>query len=135
LPPNDANELKTDPASTSFLAMRNTIYRREIEFIRTLCDWDRRWHRPGAGTSVIKTGLGMALHTWGGGGAGPNPTKITISANGSVLVQSGSQDLGTAQRTLTAIVVAEILGLNPSDITVDLGDSTHGQSTPSGGST
>jgi len=135
LPPNDANELKNDPASTSYLATRNTLYRREIEFIRTMCAWDRTWHRPGAGTGVVKTGMGMALHTWGGGGGGPNPTKITISADGSVLAQSASQDLGTAQRTLTAIVVAEILGLMPADITVQLGDSTHGQSSPSGGST
>jgi xanthine dehydrogenase YagR molybdenum-binding subunit len=135
LPPNDANELKNNPQSTTYLAMRNTIYRREIEIIRKMCAWDNAWHRPGAGNGLIKTGLGMALHTWGGGGRGPNPTKITISADGSVLVQSASQDLGTAQRTLTAIIVAELLGLTPTDITVDLGDSTYGQSTPSGGST
>jgi xanthine dehydrogenase YagR molybdenum-binding subunit len=135
LPPNDANELKNNPNAQTYLALRNTIYRREIEIIRKLCSWDQAWHRPGAGTGTIKTGLGMALHTWGGGGGPANPTKITISADGSVLVQSASQDLGTAQRTLTAIIVAEILGLNPTDITVDLGDSTHGQSTPSGGST
>jgi xanthine dehydrogenase YagR molybdenum-binding subunit len=135
LPPNDANELKNNPNAQTYLALRNTIYRREIEIVRKLCNWDQAWHRPGAGNGTIKTGLGMALHTWGGGGRGPNPTKITVSADGSVLVQSASQDLGTAQRTLTAIIVAEILGLNPTDITVDLGDSTHGQSTPSGGST
>src|SRR5262249_48250680 len=34
LPPNDANELKTNPNATTFLAQRNTIYRREIEIIR-----------------------------------------------------------------------------------------------------
>ncbi len=135
LPPNDANELKNDPNSTSYLAQRNTIYRREIEIIRKMCNWDQAWHRPGAGTGPIRTGLGMALHTWGGGGRGPNPTRITISADGSVLVQSGSQDLGTAQRTLTAIIVAEVFGLSPQDITVELGDSSYGQSTPSGGST
>jgi xanthine dehydrogenase YagR molybdenum-binding subunit len=135
LPPNNENELKNNPNSTSYLALRNTIYRREIEIIRKMSNWDQAWHRPGAGNGVIKTGLGMALHTWGGGGRGPNPTRITISADGSVLVQSASQDLGTAQRTLTAIVVAEILGRNPTDITVDIGDSTYGQSTPSGGST
>jgi xanthine dehydrogenase YagR molybdenum-binding subunit len=135
LPPNDANELKNNPGSQSYLAMRNTIYRREIEIIRKLCNWDQAWHRPGAGNGPIKTGLGMALHTWGGGGRGANPTKVTISADGSVLVQSASQDLGTAQRTLTAIIVAEVLGLNPTDITIDIGDSTYGQSTPSGGST
>jgi xanthine dehydrogenase YagR molybdenum-binding subunit len=135
LPPNEMAELAQDPTSTSYLAHRKTIYRRELEIIRGMCRWDQAWHPPGAGNGPIKTGLGMALHTWGGGGRGPNPTKITISSDGSVLVQSASQDLGTAQRTVTAIIVAEILGLNPPDITVELGDSQYGQSTPSGGST
>ena len=135
LPPNDANILKNTPNSTAYLAIRNTLYRREIEIIRKMCNWDQAWHRPGAGTGPIRTGLGMALHTWGGGGRGPNPTKVTISADGSVRVQSSSQDLGTAARTLTAIIIAEILGRNPTDITVDLGDSTNGPSTGSGGST
>ncbi len=133
LPPNDQDALKNAP--TSYLALRNTIYMREIELIRKMCNWDQRWHAPGQGGGVIKTGMGMGLHTWGGGGGPANPTKVTISADGSVLVQSGSQDLGTAQRTVTAIIVAEILGLQPRDITVQLGDSTHGPSTPSGGST
>ena len=86
-------------------------------------------------TASSRPAWAWRIHTWGGGGRGPNPTKVTISADGSVLVQSSSQDLGTAQRTLTAIIVAEILGLNPTDITVQLGDSVYGPSTPSGGST
>ncbi len=131
LPENVPN----NPA-TSFLALRNTIYTRQIEQIRQMCNWAQRWHAPGKGEAgPIKTGIGMGLHTWGGGGGPANPTKVTISADGSVLVQSSSQDLGTAQRTVTAIVAAEILGLNPTDITVELGDSTHGPSTGSGGST
>jgi xanthine dehydrogenase YagR molybdenum-binding subunit len=133
LPPNDVDAQKVAP--TSYLAMRHTLYTRQLALIRKMCSWDTAWHPPGSGDGVVKTGLGMALHTWGGGGQGPNPTKVTISADGSVLVQSASQDLGTAQRTVTAIIVAEILGLNPPDITVQLGDSIHGQSTPSGGST
>ena len=133
LPPNDTDAIKNDP--TGYLAIRHTLYTRQLEVIRKMCSWDTAWHPPGRGEGIVKTGLGMALHTWGGGGRGPNPTKITISPDGSVLVQSSSQDLGTAQRTLTAIVAAEILGLNPPDITVQLGDSVFGQSTPSGGST
>jgi xanthine dehydrogenase YagR molybdenum-binding subunit len=133
LPPNDAASAKNDP--TSYLGMRHTLYTQQIALIRKMCNWDAAWHPPGKQDGVVKTGMGMALHTWGGGGRGPNPTRVTISADGSVLVQSGSQDLGTAQRTLTAIVAAEVLGLNPSDITVQLGDSTYGNSTPSGGST
>jgi xanthine dehydrogenase YagR molybdenum-binding subunit len=77
----------------------------------------------------------MALHTWGGGGGGGNPTRVTINQNGTVVAQSGSQDLGTGQRTVTAVIVAEVLGLTPTDITVEIGDSAHGQATASGGST
>lgn len=133
LPPNDPNAQKNDP--TSFLALRHTIYEREIGIIRKMCNWDAAWHPPGRGDGVIRTGLGMALHTWGGGGRGPNPTRVTISPDGSVLLQSSSQDLGTAQRTVGAIITAEVLGLEPRQITVQLGDSSHGPSTPSGGST
>jgi xanthine dehydrogenase YagR molybdenum-binding subunit len=133
LPANDEAAARMDP--TSYVGMRHTLYTRQIEIVRKMCGWDAAWHPPGRGDGVVKTGIGMAIHTWGGGGRGPNPTKVTISPDGSVLVQSSSQDLGTAQRTLTAIIVAEILGLNPSDITVQLGDSVYGPSTPSGGST
>lgn len=133
LPPNDANAQKIDP--TSYLAIRNTLYTRQIELMRKMTNWDQAWHPPGKGEGVVKTGLGMALHTWGGGGRGPNPTRITISSDGSVLLQSSSQDLGTAQRTVGAIIAAEVLGLNPADITVQIGESQHGPSTPSGGST
>jgi xanthine dehydrogenase YagR molybdenum-binding subunit len=134
LPPNDPGAVQNAP--TTFLALRNTIYTQQIELIRKMSRWDQNWHAPGKGPGgVIKTGLGVALHTWGGGGRGPNPTRVTISADGSVLVQSSSQDLGTAQRTVTAIIVAEVLGLGVRDVTVQIGESIHGPSTGSGGST
>ncbi|MFO0963994.1 MAG: xanthine dehydrogenase family protein [Gemmataceae bacterium] len=133
LPPNDATAAKTAP--TSYEAVRHTIYTREIEIIRKMCDWDRIWHPPGRGAGVVKTGLGMALHTWGGAGRGPNNTTVTINPDGSVVVQSSTQDLGTGERTVLAIVVAEILGLQPRDITVNIGESNWGGSTGSGGST
>ncbi len=133
LPPNDAADAKANPRT--FPGMRATVYRQEIEIIRKMCNWDQAWHAPGADKGTIKTGLGMALHTWGGGGRGPNPTRVTINADGSVVAQSASQDLGTAQRTVMAIIVAEILGLQPSDISIIIGDSSFGPSTGSGGST
>lgn len=134
LPPNDTDAAKNDPRS--FLALRNTIYTREIEIIRKMCDWDKKWHAPGKGDgSVIKTGLGMGLHTWGGAGRAPNPTKVTIHPDGSVLLTASTQDLGTGQRTVNAIVAAEVLGLTAKDITIHIGDSQFGPSTGSGGST
>jgi xanthine dehydrogenase YagR molybdenum-binding subunit len=133
LPPNDAAAMKNAP--TSYNALRHTIYTREIEIARKLSEWDKKWHPPGRDKGVIKHGMGMGLHTWGGGGGPQNDMKATISADGSVLVQSSTQDLGTAERTVLAIVAAEVLGLNPTDITVEIGESPYGRSTPSGGST
>jgi xanthine dehydrogenase YagR molybdenum-binding subunit len=135
LPPNDENAIKNAPRS--YNALRNTIYTDEIKIAAKMIDWEKNWHAPGKGAEKgpVKTGLGMALHTWGGSAATPNEVKVTISKDGSVLVQSSTQDLGTAQRTLLPIVVAEVLGLEVSDITVQIGESQFGQSSGSGGST
>src|SRR5262249_11255581 len=42
---------------------------------------------------------------------------------------------GTAQRTVTAIVAAEVLGLMPTEVIIKIGESQYGYSTGSGGST
>src|SRR5207247_124913 len=102
-----------------------------------LAEWDKKWHPPGKGPEKgpIKHGIGMAIHTWGGQGRPPNDVAVTISSDGSVLVQSSTQDLGTGERTVLAIVTAEVLGLEPKDITTRIGDTDYGRSTGSGGST
>jgi xanthine dehydrogenase YagR molybdenum-binding subunit len=134
LPANEPNAVQNAPQS--FNALRHTIYTEEIAIARRLSGWDTRWHRPGQGAAgPIKQGIGMALHTWGGAGGPNNDITVTISRDGSVQVQSSTQDLGTGERTVLAIVVAEVLGLEPRDITVDIGESQYGRSTGSGGST
>jgi len=134
LPQNDAEAVKNAP--TSFAALRNTIYKTEIGIAAELANWKKLWHPPGKTPGPIKHGIGMAIHTWGGQ-ASPqaNECTIIIAADGSVTAQTSSQDLGTAQRTVNAIVAAEILGLEPGQITVRLGESPYGLSTGSGGST
>jgi xanthine dehydrogenase YagR molybdenum-binding subunit len=134
LPANDQIAMKNAP--TTFAAMRNTIWTREILIARQMSQWDKKWHPPGrGGDGPIKHGIGMALHTWGGAGNAGNDVRVTISGDGSVLVQSSTQDLGTGNRTVLAIVAAEILGLEPQDITVRIGESPFGASSGSGGST
>jgi xanthine dehydrogenase YagR molybdenum-binding subunit len=135
LPPNDEAVAKKDP--TSWKALWNTIYTEEIKIAAGLADWEKKWHPPGKGPikGPIKHGIGMALHTWGGGGFPINDVTVGISSDGSVLITSSTQDLGTGQRTVLAIVIAEILGLDVKDVTVRIGDSPYGRSTGSGGST
>lgn len=114
------------------------VYEKEIALAAQLSGWKSKWHPPGKGNTKgsLKHGIGMALHSWGGQASPqPNDCTVTISADGSVLAESSTQDLGTGQRTVTAIVVAEVLGLEPKDITVRIGENAFGRSTGSGGST
>jgi xanthine dehydrogenase YagR molybdenum-binding subunit len=135
LPANDADAIQSSPHS--YKALRQSIYQKEIEIAAKLADWQKVWHAPGKGpaTGPVKHGIGMAIHTWGGAGSANNDTTITVSSDGSVLLQCSTQDLGTGERTLLAIVAAEVLGLEPTDITIQIGESPFGRSTGSGGST
>jgi xanthine dehydrogenase YagR molybdenum-binding subunit len=97
--------------------------------------WDRR-HPTGDRTpGPIKTGMGVAINTWGGGGRGPSQAHCEIASDGGVVMRIGTQDLGTGTRTLVAMVTAESLGLEPSQVTPEIGDTLYGVSGASGGST
>ncbi len=135
LPQNDPAAVNNSPQSIN--ALRNTIYTKEIEIAADLSKWKEKWHPPGKGPDhgQIKHGIGMALHTWGGAAGKPNDISVTISSDGSVLIQTSTQDLGTGERTVLSIIVAEILGLDPHNLTVKIGESPWGRSSGSGGST
>jgi xanthine dehydrogenase YagR molybdenum-binding subunit len=135
LPQNDPNAVKNSP--TSFPALRGTIYGDEIKKAAELSEWANKWHPAGkkAVSGPVMHGIGMALHTWGGAGRGPNDMTVTVSRDGSVLIESSTQDLGTGERTVLAVVAAEIFGLQPKDVTVRIGESPYGRSGGSGGST
>jgi xanthine dehydrogenase YagR molybdenum-binding subunit len=135
IPANKEEAARSSPHS--FSALRHSIYADEIKLAAQLAEWEKQWHPPGKGpgNGPIKQGMGMALHTWGGAGSGPNDITITISSDGSVLAQSSTQDLGTGQRTVMPIITAEILGLDVKDVAVHIGESQYGRSGGSGGST
>ena len=96
--------------------------------------WEN-WHPPGDPTpGPMKKGLGCAISTWGSGG-GRTRASCTIHPDGSVEMNTGTQDIGTGTRTIVAIVTAEILGLEIEDITVNIGNSDYPYSGSSGGST
>src|SRR5260370_10930016 len=135
LPQNDPAAAAGSPQS--YNALRNTSYVDEIKIAADLSKWKDKWHPPGKGpgNGPLKHGIGMALHTWGGAAGKPNDISVTISSDGSVLVQASTQDLGTGERTVLPIIVAEILGLNVEDLTVKIGESPWGRSSGSGRST
>jgi xanthine dehydrogenase YagR molybdenum-binding subunit len=101
----------------------------------TAFGWAKR-HPTGDPTpGPIKTGMGVAVGTWGGGGRGPAQAHCEIASDGSVIMRIGTQDLGTGTRTVVAIVTAESLGLQASQITPEIGDTMFGVAPGSGGST
>jgi xanthine dehydrogenase YagR molybdenum-binding subunit len=113
----------------------NSMFRPYLREGAEAFGWSKR-HPTGDPTpGSIKTGMGVAICTWGGGGRGPSPTQCEIAADGSVIVRTGTQDIGTGQRTLVAMVAADALGLQTSQITPEIGDTQYGVSGGSGGST
>jgi xanthine dehydrogenase YagR molybdenum-binding subunit len=115
---------------------RTATYQAEIKLGADLIGWnEKRKPRGQTGTGVIRHGMGMALHQWGGGGAQDKKVSCTITPDGTVELKAATQDIGTGARTVLAIIAAELLGLNPTDIISNIGNSTFPPGQPSGGST
>jgi xanthine dehydrogenase YagR molybdenum-binding subunit len=115
---------------------RTPIYIGEVKIGAELIGWkEKRKSRGQSGKGPVKRGFGMALHQWGGGGTRDKQVTCTINPDGSVEVKSATQDIGTGARTILAMITAEVLGLKPTDITSNIGNSTFVPGQPSGGST
>jgi xanthine dehydrogenase YagR molybdenum-binding subunit len=130
-----AANLRADNVDSKHPDAANT-YLAQIARGAKLIDWNANWHAHGKGKSngSIVDGLGMALHTWGGGG-GNSDCRLKISPDGGVESFCGSQDLGTGTRTVIAQILAETLGLKVAQVRVNVGSSKYPASGASGGST
>lgn len=95
--------------------------------------WKDKYKKPGSSQGIVKTGVGCAGSSWGGGGRGTR-AEAEIHPDGSVEIRCGTQDLGTGTRTYIALIAAEIFGLKPDQITVRIGDTRLPPSGGSGGS-
>jgi xanthine dehydrogenase YagR molybdenum-binding subunit len=113
----------------------NAMWRSYLKEGADAFGWSKR-HPTGDSTpGSIKTGMGVAIGTWGGGGRGPSVAHCEIASDGGVIMRVGTQDIGTGTRTLVAMVTADALGLQPSHVTPEIGDTQFGVSGGSGGST
>lgn len=134
-----AAQIKMDPLEVfdknAGLTQRAEVYRAQLAKGAELIDWKKKWHQRGdSGSGNIKRGLGLAVHTWGGGGHN-SQCRTNIHPDGTVELELCSQDLGTGTRTIITQVAAETLGLPLGAITLKIGDSSLPPSGPSGGST
>jgi xanthine dehydrogenase YagR molybdenum-binding subunit len=117
------------------LTLRPDTYRSQLKKAAEMIEWQKNWHPRGDKTAgAIKRGLGIGVNTWGGLGHA-STCRTTIHADGSIDIDLGSQDLGTATRTMIAMVAAETFGLTIGQIKVGIGDTQFPPSGGSGGST
>jgi len=97
--------------------------------------WDRRTPAPGS----MKAGDGRSIG-WGMATAtypvrrSPSSALARIMPDGTAYVQAGTQDLGTGTYTVMTQTAADALGLAPSRVRFDLGDTLMPETPVSGGS-
>jgi xanthine dehydrogenase YagR molybdenum-binding subunit len=134
-----AAKLKMDPLDlfhkNADYTSRAEVYRAQLLKAAELMGWKKRWHPRGeSGSETVKQGLGLGINTWGGGGHA-SKCSTTIHPDGSIVIEIGTQDLGTGTRTVITMVAAETLGVPLSAIDLRIGDSDYPPDGASGGST
>lgn len=113
---------------------RVDLYQYQLDKAAELSDWKKLWKPRGSSKAVMRRGLGLGFSQWGGGGHN-SQCRTTINPDGSVLVEIGTQDLGTGTRTIITQVAAESLGLPMSKVKLVIGSNSLPRDSASGGST
>jgi xanthine dehydrogenase YagR molybdenum-binding subunit len=129
-----ALKLNLDPLELRLKNEPSEVRRKEYALGAERFGWKQKYRQPGSSPGTVKTGVGCAGATWGGGGQGTQ-AEAQLNPDGSLEIRCGTQDLGTGTRTLIAIVAADLLGLDPGQVNVRIGDTRFPPSGGSGGST
>lgn len=85
-------------------------------------DWKKRWHRPGEGSGVLRTGVGMGIGVFPSNIARSDAI-LQLDSKGVYTLYVGVTDVGTAAKTTMALIAAEELGVDLSKIHVVSGDT------------
>lgn len=96
--------------------------------------WERRDPRPRSmreGRQLI--GWGMAAGTYPVYRT-PAEARVRVTADGRIEVDSGGTDIGTGFYTIVAQTAADVLGVEPHEVTVRLGDTVLPRAPVAGGS-
>lgn len=115
------NDTDIDPHTQrpfSSRAMRKCLIEGAARF-----GWEKRTPEPRSmrdGRYLIGQGMAGAIYThwrW------PAQARVTLRADGSVLVEAGTHDLGTGTYTVLQQVAADTLGVLPEKVVVRIGDT------------
>jgi xanthine dehydrogenase YagR molybdenum-binding subunit len=121
-----------DPLTLRMKLERSDDRRAMFEQGAEMIGWRER--RPnGSGTGRIRRGFGLGSTSWGRFPSRAE-AEVVINRDGSVEVRTGTQDIGTGQRTIMAIAAADTLGIPLRNVSVRIGRSSLPEGPASGGS-
>jgi xanthine dehydrogenase YagR molybdenum-binding subunit len=96
--------------------------------------WGKRPPRPGAmRDGDIQLGWGMASATYPAK-VSPSSAIARMKADGILLVQAGTQDIGTGTYTIMSQIAADAMGIPVEQVRFELGDTVFPETPVSGGS-
>ena len=108
-------------------------YQREmLAHCAELIGWNRR-AATGSQSGVDRRGFGIGMGNWPRFKAAAE-AEVVVNRDGSVEVHTGTQDIGTGQRTVAGVLVAERLGIPLRNVAVRIGHSSDPIGPMSGGS-
>lgn len=128
-----ADKLNVDPLALRDHVDKSDARREERRIGAERVGWSRR-HAPGSDAGAVKRGVGVAQAVWYRFVNLDSSVEVRLTLDGSIEVLSGVQDIGGGIRTALAQVVAEELGVEPSDVTMCIGDTAYPNGPASGGS-
>ncbi len=126
------NDTQTDPISGKPFSSRQLMPC--FDAAGRAFNWSERTPKPGSmrdGDWLIGMGCATSIYPTNVGAA---TARVRLRADGRVLVQSASQEIGTGIRTVAGQMAAEQLGVDVANVTVEMGDTNLPPAPVSGGS-
>jgi xanthine dehydrogenase YagR molybdenum-binding subunit len=115
------NDTQTDPVEGRPFSSRSLMQCFDQAAARF--DWSKRNAKPGStrdGEWLVGYGCATACYP---SNLGPAAARVSITPDGKATVGLAGHEIGTGAYTTVAVVAARVLGINPDDVTVHLGDS------------
>jgi xanthine dehydrogenase YagR molybdenum-binding subunit len=129
-----AHKLGMDPVALRDLNDQSQARREERRIGAEKFGWKEKYRKPNSDPGPIKRGAGFAQAVWYRIVNMDSACEVRIHKDGSVEALSAVQDIGGGIKTVIAQVVAEELGIQPSQVHVTIGDTQSPPGPPSGGS-
>lgn len=96
--------------------------------------WSKRNPAPRSnrqGKWLVGSGMATAIYPMNRDEA---TAKVTLNADGTLVVSTGTQDIGTGSFTIMTQLAGDVFGIHPDQVTLQAGDTTQPKTPVSGGS-